>query len=221
MNDLAVSFGGVDARLMARRAIFLPASRTLLVADVHWGKSAAFRAAAIPVPPGTTSDDLERLSKAILETGPARLVILGDLLHAKTWNTKRTHAAVSQWRQRHARLPIVLVRGNHDLRAGDPTPDLDIECVGQPFTLDGLKLCHQPCEHDGAYTLAGHIHPCFTLRGAGRQRERLPCFVLGPRTGMLPAFGSFTGMSPVNPSEGRQIFVIAGDEVIQVENLPD
>lgn len=206
---------------MARRAIFLPGSRTLLVADVHWGKAAAFRAAAIPVPPGTTSDDLERLSDTIVATRPSRLVILGDLLHARTWKAERTLAAITGWRKRHAALPIVLVRGNHDIRAGGPTPDLDIECVGQPFILDGLNLCHQPCEHDGAYTLAGHIHPSFTLHGKGRQRERLPCFVLGERVGLVPAFGSFTGMSPINGTQGEQIFVIAGDDVIRVENFPD
>ena len=202
---------------MAQRALFLPGSRTLVVADVHWGKSAAFRAAAIPVPPGTTSHDLERLSAAILATGPSRLVVLGDLLHARTWKADRTMAAITQWRKRHARLPIVLVRGNHDIRAGGPTPDLDIASVGQPYSLDGLALCHQPCEHEDAYTLAGHIHPCFTLHGRGRQRERLPCFVLGTRVGLVPAFGSFTGMSPVNHDQGEQIFVIAGDEVIRVE----
>ena len=217
MSDLLVSLGGVDALLMARRSLFLPGSRTLVVADVHWGKSAAFRAAAIPVPPGTTSDDLERLSDAIRSTNPARLIVLGDLLHARTWKAARTLAAIRQWRERHDSLPILLVRGNHDIRAGGPTPDLEIECVEQPFDLDGLKLCHQPCDHPNAYTLAGHVHPCFTLHGKGRQRERLPCFALGLRVGLVPAFGSFTGMAPVPRDFGGQIFVIAGDDVIRVE----
>ena len=219
MSDLLVSFGGVEALLMARRALFLTASRTLVVADVHWGKSATFRAAAIPIPPGTTSDDLERLSDAILATRPSRLVVLGDLLHARTWKAERTFAAIGRWRKQHASLPIVLVRGNHDIRAGAPTPELEIECVEQPFSLDGLALCHQPCELEGAYTLAGHIHPCFTLHGTGRLRERLPCFVLGHRVGLVPAFGSFTGMSPVNPAEGERVFVIAGNAVVEVESF--
>jgi metallophosphoesterase superfamily enzyme len=70
---------------------------------------------------------------------------------------------------------------------------------------------------DGAYVLAGHVHPCAVLVGRGRQRERLPCFWLGERTGVLPAFGEFTGCAEVTPSEGDAVWVVAGDEVMRFE----
>ena len=97
--------------LLPERALLLKKSRTLIVADVHWGKTATFRAASIPIPPGTTSDDLARLSDVITRTRASRLIVLGDLLHAKTWKAKQTHAAIVQWRKKHRALPITLVRG--------------------------------------------------------------------------------------------------------------
>ena len=47
--------------------------------------------------------------------------------------------------------------------------------------------------------LAGHWHPCASLGGRAHDRLRLPCFWLGAErtVGVLPAFGGFTGMHPI------------------------
>ena len=54
--------------LLPGRAAVLPASATLLVADLHLGKAATFRKAGIPVPEGSAQRDLARLAD-----GPRRL----------------------------------------------------------------------------------------------------------------------------------------------------
>jgi metallophosphoesterase superfamily enzyme len=51
-----------DILLLPGRAAFLPASATLLVADLHLGKAATFRQAGIPVPEGSAQADLARLT---------------------------------------------------------------------------------------------------------------------------------------------------------------
>lgn len=217
MKPAEITLEGTACQLLPDRALLLKKSRVLIVADVHWGKTATFRAASIPIPPGTTSDDLGRLSDVITRTRASRLIVLGDLLHSKTWKAEQTHAAIVQWRKRHAALPITLIRGNHDIRSGDLAPDLAIESCNEPMEFGGFQLCHRPAEQEGGYTLAGHVHPCFTLVGPGRQRERLPCFLFGRRIALIPAFGSFTGMAPIQPGPGDRLFVIAGDEVVPVE----
>jgi metallophosphoesterase superfamily enzyme len=58
------------------------------------------------------------------------------------------------------------------------------------------------------------VHPCAVLVGPGRQRERLPCFWLGHETGVLPAFGEFTGCAEVEPQAGDETWVIAEDRVL-------
>ncbi|HYN58776.1 MAG TPA: ligase-associated DNA damage response endonuclease PdeM [Rubrivivax sp.] len=208
-----VAVGGVRVSLLAQRAAYLLDERCLLVADAHIGKAVSFRNLGVPVPRGTTQQTLQALSDAIALTGAERVVFLGDLLHSAHAHAPATLHAFADWRRRHAALELLLVRGNHDDRAGDPPPGLRVRAVDEPLHLGGLALCHHPQEHPGAYVLAGHLHPCVVLAGRARQRLRLPCFHFGAKLGVLPAFGEFTGMHALRPLAGDRVFVVAGDAV--------
>jgi uncharacterized protein len=214
--DLETTVASERVLLLPERALFRPRTGELLVADPHWGKAAAFRAAGVPVPGGTTTEGLQRLSRALERTGAARLVILGDLFHARTSRQPATLDAVREWRARHASLPVTLIRGNHDRHAGDPPGELGIDCCDAPCAAPPFLLVHHPCEDAAGYVLAGHVHPSVTLYGAGRQRERLSCFHFGERVGVLPAFGAFTGTADVAVAPGDRVFVVAGDRVLPV-----
>jgi metallophosphoesterase superfamily enzyme len=48
------------------------------------------------------------------------------------------------------------------------------------------------------------------VHGAGEQSARLPCFVLGRRRAILPAFGRFTGLADVAPAADERLVAIAG-----------
>ncbi len=217
MSDAEVRLGGEDVALLAERALFWPRAGTLVVADLHWGKAATFRAAGIPVPVGATSDDLARLDAALFRTCARRLVVLGDLFHAKAGRiASQTLAELRRWRALRDELEIMLVRGNHDRHAGDPPDDLRINCVNAPAFVPPFVLRHEPTASPEGYTLAGHLHPGIVLAGPALQRERLPCFWLTPRGAVLPAFGSFTGSASVVPEPEDRIFVVAGQEVIGV-----
>jgi DNA ligase-associated metallophosphoesterase len=208
--------GGERLQLLAERALWWPAQRALLVADVHFGKAASFRKLGVPVPQGTTGRNLETLSALIARHGARRLLVLGDFLHsAQAHDAPDTLAALAAWRAAHAGLEIVLVRGNHDDRAGDPPPALAITVVDEPLRLGGLALCHHPQALPGAYVLAGHLHPCINV-GRCFERLRLPCFHFGPEVGVLPAFGAFTGMHPVRPGRRDAVYAVAGEVVRQV-----
>jgi len=207
---------GEPLHLLPERAAYRERTGTLLVADPHFGKSATFRAAGLAVPGGTTAGSLQRLDAALARTGAGRVVFLGDFFHARAGRVPATLDALAEWRGRHASLDLVLVRGNHDLHAGDPPPALGIACVDAPLLEPPFALCHHPEPVAGHFTLAGHVHPAAVLRGAGRQRERLPCFWFGAEVGVLPAFGEFTGAAEVQPAAGDRVFVVAGDEVVEV-----
>jgi DNA ligase-associated metallophosphoesterase len=140
-------------------------------------------------------------------------VFLGDFLHSARAHAAATLAAVTRWREAHAALELVLVRGNHDDRAGDPPAALGLRVVDEPLVESGLALCHHPAPVDGAYVLSGHLHPCISVHGRARERLRLPCFHFGARFGVLPAFGSFTGMHPVQLQPGDRVFAVADDAV--------
>jgi DNA ligase-associated metallophosphoesterase len=166
------------------------------------------------VPEATTAGTLARLDEELAACAAERIVFLGDLLHSAQARAAATLAAVQAWRQRHAALDLVLVRGNHDRHAGDPPTDWGMQAVDEPLRLGGLALLHHPQAVAGAYALAGHVHPGMLLGGRAHQRLRLPCFHFGRDVGLLPAFGEFTGLHVVRPQPGDRVFVIAEDRVV-------
>jgi len=210
---LKISLAGEEALLHPTGALHLPAHGTLLVADAHFGKAVSFRKLGVPVPRGTTGGTLAKLDQAIAATGARQVVFLGDFLHSVRSHAAGTLAALHEWRAARADLQLTLVRGNHDKRAGDPPSSLDCTIVDEPLRLGPFALCHHPRPVAGAYVLAGHWHPCVSVAGRAFERLRLPCFWLGQAVGVLPAFGSFTGMHPIEQRPGDRIFAIAGDAV--------
>lgn len=225
---LPIRLAGEDAVLHPSGALYLSARQTLLVADAHFGKAVSFRKLGVPVPRGTTSGTLQKLDDALADTGARQVVFLGDFLHSVRSHAAGTLGALATWRQARPELALTLVRGNHDDRAGDPPSSLGLQVVDEPLPLGPFALCHHPRPVPGAYVLAGHWHPCFSVAGRGFERLRLPCFWLGDDTGgqpgravgVLPAFGAFTGMHRIEPAAGDRIFPIAGPAVRALPAVP-
>lgn len=205
--------GAGRLQLWPQKAAFEPELGLLLVADAHLGKAVTFRRLGVPVPEATTGEALARLDALLLATGARGIVFLGDLLHAAPAHAAGTMATVLAWRQRHAHLNLTLVRGNHDQHAGDPPSSLDVRVVDGPLRLGPWALVHEPQTVQGAYALAGHVHPCAVLGGRAGDRLRLPSFHFGVHCGVLPAFGPFTGMHALPPGEGVRRYAVAGQKV--------
>lgn len=220
MSAVELALAGERLQLLAGRAVFLPEHATLLVADAHVGKAVSFRQLGVPVPSGTTEETLRALGRLVDATAARRVVFLGDLLHSARAHAASTLGEFTRWRESRAGLALTLVRGNHDLRAGDPPARLGIEVVDEPLRLGGLALCHHPRPVAGAYVLSGHWHPCTSIGGRAHHRLRLPCYWLGDAlarpVGVLPAFGSFTGMHPIERRAGDRVFVVAEDRVAEL-----
>ncbi|HEY0928283.1 MAG TPA: ligase-associated DNA damage response endonuclease PdeM [Gemmatimonas sp.] len=211
---LAVEVASETVVLLPERALWIPAHDAVVVADLHWGKAATFRASRVPVPMGTTASDLTRLSRVLSDTGASQLIILGDLLHARAGRHEETFATIAAWRARHASLQVTLVRGNHDRHAGDPPASLDIDCQDDPWRAGPFVGVHEPALPESGYVLAGHLHPNVTVHGRGRSHVRLPAFVFGATIGILPAFSAFTGGGMYARQAGDALYGIAGGEVI-------
>lgn len=220
-------WAGQQWELHADRAVYWPAAETLIVADLHLGKPAAFRAAGIPVPEQATRADLARLAALIRRTDARRVLFLGDLLHAPTGRSRETLDAFAEFRDAHAATDMVLVRGNHDTRAGDPPAEWAIRCVNEPLcpsvfigeTAGAFQFRHHPptlAEKPRLPVMAGHLHPGVALNGPARSRLRARCCWVSPMCMILPAFGCFTGLAPISPCPGDRVFAICDDAVIEV-----
>ncbi|MDT7834565.1 ligase-associated DNA damage response endonuclease PdeM [Aquabacterium sp. OR-4] len=212
--------GGARLQLLAHKAAFDPALGLLLVADAHLGKAVSFRRLGVPVPAGTTLAALGRLDAMLAATGAREIVFLGDLLHSVRALAPGTLAEVQRWRDRHPALVLTLVRGNHDAHAGDPPPGLGVQCHDGPLHRGPWALVHEPQAVDGAYALAGHVHPGVVLAGRARQSLRLPCFHFGRQCAVLPAFGEFTGLHVLPRGPGDAVYAVAEDRVMALATLP-
>jgi DNA ligase-associated metallophosphoesterase len=215
-GDAHVEVAGETLRLLPERAAYWERARTLLVADAHFGKAASFRALGVPVPGGTTLDGLQRLDAMLARTAARRIAFLGDYLHAREGRAPATLDALARWHEQHPDVELLLVRGNHDRDAGDPPRASGVRCVDAPLVEPPFVLAHHPTTSREGFVIAGHLHPAAFLEGAGRQRERLPCFWLGASCMVLPAFGEFTGMAEIEARAGDRAWVVAGGEVIEV-----
>lgn len=205
-HRLVTTAGALD--LYSQRFAFSVEHKALFVADVHLGKAATFRSLGVPVPAGTTVENLNRLSAAIAQCQPEVLYFLGDFLHAKAAHNAELLGRLQLWRQQHSGIAMTLIRGNHDSKAGDPPASLNISVVEEPFMLGGFALCHHPQQVAGALVLAGHEHPVFVLNGKGRARARLACFYLRQGQLVFPSFGEFTGGYSVEPQPGESVFAL-------------
>lgn len=202
--------------LMPERAVLDLETEDLFVADLHIGKSTTFRTNAIPIPDGDTEADLARLASALERSAAKRLVILGDFLHAKDSHLDRAWKA---WKAVRPDLGVTVVRGNHDETAGDPQLDWQVELVDDPHQLGQFVLRHEPLASKDGYVLSGHLHPAIRLRGPGPDRLRLPCFQVGLRVMVLPAFTRFSGGYTIRPENTDRVFAIADDTVMDVTTL--
>ncbi|MEG0881251.1 MAG: ligase-associated DNA damage response endonuclease PdeM [Janthinobacterium sp.] len=203
-----VELAGEQLWLLASKAIYWPARKMLVIADIHFGKAAAFRALGVPVPRGTTTQNLLALDALLATYACEEIVFLGDFLHARAAHAAATVAAMLAWRARHRDVRLTVVRGNHDAHAGDPAAALGIGMVDEPHQVGKLSFCHHPDTVAPGYVLAGHVHPVYHLR-ADRRGLRLPCFLLGRQRAILPSFGAFTGGHAVRPAAGERVYVTA------------
>ena len=208
-----VRLEGEELWLLADKAVYWPARQCLMIADAHFGKASAYRSLGQPVPQGTTTENLQRLDRLLSALPCAQVIFLGDFLHGPGSHASGTLGALRSWRALNPDLSMTLIRGNHDKRAGDPPEDLRIDVVTEPLLMGPFALQHEPDAHPSHHVLAGHVHPVYRLRGKGRQSLRLPCFVIGARVSLLPAFGAFTGGHRMEQDNDRRIYVIGDHEV--------
>ncbi len=219
MNGYALELGGHTLWLLPERAVWWPAQKTLLLADLHLGKARAFRQSGLAVPEGDNHATLSRLDRLITRYAPATVMLLGDVFHTRIRTDHALQQVLRDWRKSYAHTDIQAIVGNHDR---------DIECLDDVFAIQpegqtqaGLTLWHHPPETtDSAPWLAGHWHPVVRMRDRGDQL-RVPAFCHEANNGLvLPAFGELTGGLPIAPALGRIRYISNGEQVFRLDSSP-
>ena len=185
----------------------------LILADLHLGKATHFRKAGIAAPKAVEDTNFDHLISLLLSFSPERVLLLGDLFHSD-YNT-----IWEEWEdllQQFSHIRFELVPGNHDVLSAEVYQKSALHIRPRHYHEGPFCFTHEPLESFSSeqYNLCGHIHPGVKLEGVGRQTLRLPCFYFGPQQGILPAFGSFTGLATLAVKREDRVFGIADSQVI-------
>ncbi len=192
------------------------AQSALLVADVHLGKAASFRAAGLALPSGHSRDDLARLSELIACHAVEHLVVLGDLVHNRASYTDALNDAVIAFNRAHPLLKKTLIEGNHDNSAGQCPSRWEFSIHKKDLSINRLVFSHDPLieAREGEVVIGGHLHPTARLRSL-RESVTLPCFWQQARRLILPSFGSLTGGYPVRPAPGDVTYLVTPQQIFR------
>lgn len=205
--------------IFRERCLYWEAAHTLIIADLHLGKTGHFRKSGIAVPQDIYKADLQRLMAMLYVCKAERLIIAGDFTHS---TINREMELFLKWRKDFSLLQIDLVRGNHDIlddewyrEARVSVHDWEMEENGFLFRHENKKQKTE--ERPGIrYTFTGHVHPGIVLRGSGKQSLKFPCFYFAHDHCILPAFSHFTGLFKVQPARGEVVYAITASEVLKL-----
>lgn len=200
--------------LSADRSIFWEEERSLIVSDLHFGKTGHFRKSGIGVPQSVYREDLQRLLGQIQYFQPRQMLVVGDLFHS---HENKEMELFQKWRDDFPDLCIRLIKGNHDILHASWYQAAGIDVSHEHLRIREFLFIHDiaACPQAGPdstpvphYSFSGHIHPGITINGAGKQSLRFPCFYFGADYAVLPAFSRFTGTASMERKPDSAIFAI-------------
>jgi uncharacterized protein len=182
------SFGGHALMAMAAGAVWWPARRALLVADLHFEKASWYAQRGQMLPPYDSLATLAELTRLVEGTGAAEVWCLGDSFHDVGGCDRLPDEAQARLRALTAATRWTWITGNHD-------PVVTDRCGGEAVDeaeVDGLVMRHEADPAEPRPELSGHFHPKLRVTVRGRQVARR-CFVATATKLVLPAFGALTG----------------------------
>jgi len=210
---LHIELKGEKMALLPERAVWWEKEKTLIVADLHWGKSAHFRKNGIAIPTQTQANDELRLAKILREQHAERLIIAGDLFHSRS---NEQVEVFSHFRQHHQSLHIDLVIGNHDILKDEQYEHFRLTQHKECLNLAPFCIAHDQLNSDH-FVLHGHLHPALKIKSKGYNQPalKLCCFAQDNQRMILPAFGKFTGTYLLEPGDFEHLYLVAETSVIQ------
>ena len=182
------SFAGHELMALPQGALFWPARRALLVADLHLEKASWFARLGQMLPPYDSIATLADLTALAASTRAQEIWCLGDSFHDRHGCDRLPERAREMLTALTSTLRWTWITGNHD-------PGFADHCGGDILgeaQVDDLILRHEADAADLRPELSGHFHPKLRITHRGRQVSRR-CFVATQRKLILPAFGALTG----------------------------
>jgi DNA ligase-associated metallophosphoesterase len=196
--------------LSTDRCIYWEEQRSLIISDLHFGKTGHFRKSGIGVPQSVYKEDMQRLVHQLQYYKPEQLIVVGDLFHS---GVNKELDFFKKWRNDFSHLHVQLIKGNHDILKSEWYSNANIAVADSHLHVANFCFVHDisaacPSSVQINYHFSGHIHPCILLRGIAKQALSLPCYYFNDKFAILPAFSKFTGGASIKQKSSDNVFAI-------------
>ncbi|HTQ13536.1 MAG TPA: ligase-associated DNA damage response endonuclease PdeM [Rhizomicrobium sp.] len=200
MDELRLEVNGEDLVLDSSGALWWPAERTLVAADLHFEKGSFYALSGQFLPPYDTRATLKRLRALAGRYAPRRIVALGDSFHDRLATERMDALERGLLMAMAEEVEWIWIAGNHD-----PSPPAWCGRALEEIAIGNLVFRHEPSIFRARGEVAGHLHPCKTVTRRGRSLRRR-CFVSDGARIVLPAFGAYAGGLDVGDRAVRSLF---------------
>jgi DNA ligase-associated metallophosphoesterase len=201
-----LEIGNLELVLLPDRVVYNPGEKTLILADVHFGKDSHWRRLG-QYAPEIGQQDLARLQMLLDQHDVKTVVIVGDLIHSRATSDFELLADFFENNSQN----FILVEGNHDRWARTELNKMNLEIM-PCLEILGAEFVHDRNDAKTDCFISGHEHPGYKLPGEGK----LPAFVQMGKGLILPAFGSFNGSLRFNKFQPDSVWVIGEGEVVKL-----
>ena len=174
---LSVALGG-GAYALAGGLLWIEASASLVVADLHLGYEEAIGGA---LPLWSLDESLAALERAHAAHGARELILLGDVVHGVRLSDGAAARVLATMERLRKLCTLTIVAGNHEGRTRGA--ELLGDCV-EEIERAGMLLHHGDRPRlSGVRHVIGHLHPSIALGG----EQSVPAFLAAPEVIVLPA----------------------------------
>jgi len=195
--------------LSSSRSLYWENENTIIVSDLHFGKTGHFRKHGIPIPQDIYKEDIYRLLNIITYHKAKRVIVVGDMFHS---SENEELSLFKKWRKEIPHVHIDLVKGNHDILNNSWYANADI-ITHTELTIGEFSFIHDITDVDTSkshaqYYFSGHVHPAVLVQLGSKQQLRLPCFYFSNRHAILPAFSKFSGIAAIDVMRNDTVYAI-------------
>ncbi len=207
-----LSFAHHLFHVVAPAALYWPAQKALLVADLHLEKASFYARQGQMLPPYDSRATLDELAGLIATTAAEKVFCLGDNYHDDEGEARLEGEAARLLTKLTQNTQWLWISGNHDrdvsgLWGGD---------VIDEWTGDGIALRHEATADTMLPEISGHFHPKLRVPVRGRHVSRR-CFVKADKHLIMPAFGALTGGLAANHPAIEQAVLGPAEAVIALK----
>ncbi|WP_291120471.1 ligase-associated DNA damage response endonuclease PdeM [Empedobacter sp. UBA7248] len=199
--------------LTNQRALFWKETETLVLSDLHLGKTAHFRKNGIALPSEIIEKDLKRLSDLTIHFQPKKMIVVGDFVHA---GKNSEFNLFAEWKSQFSDLKIILIKGNHDRIAKEKLIDIGVTEVCEIYEEEHFIFSHEKVGSQEKFVISGHLHPGIRMKTPVGRFVKFPCYIVSNFQLILPAFNSFTGLDTKNHPKNSSYYFFTEENIYSI-----